>query len=132
MDVSGKGAVVVQEFFCFPHEIKVLVSKDLGKDELVVGLEDLKTLNILHRDFPKTIPGIRRQPAGGSGGGNERYNIMRGTNGANKWRRETRGRKQGASCSRWTRRSPILTPQGDTERPEDIDIYLRPQSLHFS
>ena len=36
MYVSGKGAVVVQEEHGFPHKIKVLISKDLGKDELLV------------------------------------------------------------------------------------------------
>ena len=56
MDVSGKGEIMVQEKHGLPHRIKVLVSKDLGKDELVVGLEDLKDLNILHKEFPKTLP----------------------------------------------------------------------------
>ena len=52
MDVSGKGEIIVQEDYGMPHKTKVLVSKDLGKDELVVGLEDLKALGILHKDFP--------------------------------------------------------------------------------
>ena len=39
MYVSGKGEVIVQEDDGLPLKIKVLVSKDLGKDELVVGLE---------------------------------------------------------------------------------------------
>ena len=34
----------------------MLVSKDLGKEELVVGLEDLKDLGILHNEFPRTMP----------------------------------------------------------------------------
>ena len=51
---------MVQEDHGLPHKIQVLVSKDLGKDELVVGQEDLKDLNILHTDFPKTLPEWRR------------------------------------------------------------------------
>ena len=53
MDVSGKGEVIVQEEQGLPYKIKVLVTKDLGPDELVVGLEDLKDINILHKDFPQ-------------------------------------------------------------------------------
>ena len=56
MDVSGKGEVIVQEEYGMPHKIKVLVSRDLGADELVVGLEDLKDINILHKYFPRTLP----------------------------------------------------------------------------
>ena len=50
----------------------MLVSKTLGKEELVVGLEDLKALSILHRDFPKTIPERKRRVTEG------RYNSIRG------------------------------------------------------
>ena len=39
-----------------PHKTKVLVAKDLGTDKRVVGLEDLKEINILHKEFPKTLP----------------------------------------------------------------------------
>ena len=56
MDVSGKGEIMVQEDDGLPLKIQVLVSKGLGKEELVVGLEDLKELNILHKDFPRTLP----------------------------------------------------------------------------
>ena len=35
------------------HKINVIVSKNLGKKELVEGLEDLKAMHILHKDFPK-------------------------------------------------------------------------------
>ena len=56
MNVSGKGEVMVQEEYGVPHKIKVLVSKDLGADKLVVGLEDLK-------EFPKTLPESRREDA---------------------------------------------------------------------
>ena len=52
MDVSGKGEVIVQEEYGMPHKIKVLITKDLGTDMLVVGLEDLKDINILHKEFP--------------------------------------------------------------------------------
>ena len=63
MNVSGKGEVMVQEEYGVPHKIKVLVSKDLGADKLVVGLEDLKDINILHKEFPKTLPEWRREDA---------------------------------------------------------------------
>ena len=65
----------MQEDYGLPHKIKVLVYKDLGKDELVVGLEDLKDLKILHQDFPKTLPEWR---TGEERGGNVQYNTMRG------------------------------------------------------
>ena len=45
----------VQEEHGIPHKVKVLVSKDLGKNELVVGLEDLKDIGILHREFPEKM-----------------------------------------------------------------------------
>ena len=61
MDVSGRGEIMVQEEHGLPHKIKVLVSKDLGKNELVVGVEDLKDINILHRELPKTLPEIKRE-----------------------------------------------------------------------
>ena len=56
MDVSGRGEIMVQE-----EKIKVLVSKDLDKIELVVGVEDLKDIGIVHREFPKTLPEIMRE-----------------------------------------------------------------------
>ena len=56
MDVSGKGEIMVQEEHGLPHKIKVLVSIDLGQDELVVGLENLMNINILRKGFPKTLP----------------------------------------------------------------------------
>ena len=45
MDVSGKGEIMVQEEHGLPHKIKVLVLIDLGQDELVVGLENLKRVS---------------------------------------------------------------------------------------
>ena len=57
MDVSGRGEVTLQEEYGYPHNIQVL---NLGKDKLVVGLEDLKALGIFHQDFPKTMPNRRR------------------------------------------------------------------------
>ena len=53
----------------------MLVSKDLGPDELVVGLEDLKNINILHKEFPKTLPEWRREDAKQV---NAQYNSIRG------------------------------------------------------
>ena len=45
----------------FLYKTKVLVSKSLGQEELRVGLEDLKTLHILHRDFPETLQGHKME-----------------------------------------------------------------------
>ena len=56
MDVGGKGEIMMQEEHGLPHKIKVLVSIDLGQDELVVGLENLMNINILRKGFPKTLP----------------------------------------------------------------------------
>ena len=75
MDVSGKGEVMVQEEYGLPHKIKVLVSKDLGPDKLFVGLEDMKNINILHKEFPKTLPEWRREDAKQV---NAQYNSIRG------------------------------------------------------
>ena len=66
---------MVQEEHGVPHKIKVLVSKDLGKNELVVGLEDLKDIGILHKEFPKTLPERRREDAKQF---NVQYNSIRG------------------------------------------------------
>ena len=52
MDVSGKVEIMVQEEHGLPPKIKMLVSKDLGPDELV-GLEDLKNINILTKGLPE-------------------------------------------------------------------------------
>ena len=54
---------MMQEELGLPLQIKVLVSKDLGMDELAVGLEDLKDTDILHHEFPKTLPEKRRDHA---------------------------------------------------------------------
>ena len=75
MDVSGKGKIIVQEEHGLPHKIKVLVSKDLGQDELVVCLEDLKDIVILHKEFPKTLPERRRENIKQV---NVQYNSIRG------------------------------------------------------
>ena len=58
-----------------PYKIKVLVSKDLGQDELVVGLGDLKDINILHKEFPSKLPEWRRDDARIV---NVQYNSIRG------------------------------------------------------
>ena len=63
MDVSGSGDIMLQEEHRIQHKIKVLVSKDMGQDEFVVGLVDLKDIGILHREFPKTLPERRREDA---------------------------------------------------------------------
>ena len=68
MDISRKGNIVVKEEQGFPYGIKVRISKSLMEDKLVVGLEDLKSLHILHKDFPKTLPRDSRH----------RFNRIRG------------------------------------------------------
>ena len=75
MDVSGSGEVTMQEELGFPNKIRVLNLKDLGKDELVIGLEDLKDLGILHQEFSKTLPEKRRKDARQ---GNVQFNSIRG------------------------------------------------------
>ena len=80
MDISGKGRLVVRENQGFLNVIKVLVSKSLGQDQLVVGLEDLKTLHILHNDFP-------RQSLGTGGRGTTLSGGERGSRGAGKCKR---------------------------------------------
>ena len=42
MDVSGRGEIMVREEDGWPLKIHVLVSRSLGKGELVEGLKDLK------------------------------------------------------------------------------------------
>ena len=49
MDVRGREEIMVK--LGLPHKIKVHISKHLGKDELVVVLEDLKNIGILHLNF---------------------------------------------------------------------------------
>ena len=75
MDLSGRGEIMVQEQQGLPYKIKVLISKDLGKDELVVGLEDLKDIGILHHKFPMILPEKRRDNAKQV---NVQYNSIRG------------------------------------------------------
>ena len=66
---------MVQEEYKIPHKIKVLISIDLGQDELVLGLEDLKDLGILHPEFPRTMPDKRRE---GAPIYNVKYNSIKG------------------------------------------------------
>ena len=75
MDVGGRGEIMMQEELGLPHKIKVLISKDLDKDELVAGFEDLKDIGILHHEFPKTLPEKRRHNAKQV---NVKYNSIRG------------------------------------------------------
>ena len=63
LNVSGRGEIMVQEEYGLLHKIKVLISRDLGQDKLVVGFEDLKDLGILHQEFPRTLPEKRREDA---------------------------------------------------------------------
>ena len=75
MDASGKGEVMVQDEHGLPYKINVLLTKDLGPDKLVVGLEDLKDIKILQNDFPKTLPEWRREDAKHV---NAQFNSIRG------------------------------------------------------
>ena len=56
LDVSGRGEVIVQEEYGLPHKIKLLVSQDLGLEELEVVLKDLTDPRILHLEIPRTMP----------------------------------------------------------------------------
>ena len=60
MDVSAVATVAVREMAGIPSCFQVLVSKDIGKDDMVIGIDELKTLHILHQDFPRTLPEFRR------------------------------------------------------------------------
>ena len=108
-----------------PHKIKVLVSKDLGKDELVVGLEDLKDLNILHKEFPKTLPEWRTE---GVRGDNVQYNSIRG----DQWneQREVKEKRERARgfCYILRRRSPTSTSSLRKSRWSwtNTSMYLTP------
>ena len=64
MDVTAVASVAVRELAGIPIYFQVLVSKDIGRDELVVGIDELKTLHILHADFPRTLPKFRRSYKG--------------------------------------------------------------------
>ena len=68
MDVSGRGEIMVQEF--------------------VVGLEYLKNIGILHREFPKTLPERRRKDAKQF---NIQYNSIRG----DRWNEQTEVKEKG-------------------------------------
>ena len=59
MDVTAIANVAVTENPGFPINVRVLVSSSLGKGEMVIGIEDLKTLHIFHPNFPKTRPSRR-------------------------------------------------------------------------
>ena len=66
---------MVQEDDGLPLKINVLISRSLGKEELVLGLSDLKDMNILHKDFPRTLPEFRRSAKFSKP---SQYNTMRG------------------------------------------------------
>ena len=64
MDVTAVASVAVMELGGIPSYFQVLVSKDIGKDDMVVGIDELKTLHILRADFPRTLPEFRRAYVG--------------------------------------------------------------------
>ena len=61
MDVSGRGETMMQAELGLPNKIRVLISKDLGQDEVVVWFGDLKDLGSLHYEFSKNLPEKRRE-----------------------------------------------------------------------
>ena len=61
MDVSGRGEIMVNDKYGIPHKIKVLISRDLLQDKLVVELEDFKDLGTLHLEYLRTLPEKRRE-----------------------------------------------------------------------
>ena len=61
--MSGRGETQVKEEYGLLHKIKVIISRDLGQDELEVALEDLKDLGILHQEFSRTLLEKRREDA---------------------------------------------------------------------
>ena len=94
MDVSGIGSIMVQEKEGLPLKIKVLISKSLGEEELVIGLSDLKDMHILHKDFSRTLPEFRIETKYSKP---SQYNTMRG----DQWfeqeqQREARGGRERA------------------------------------
>ena len=64
MDVSAVASVAVREMTVIPSCFQVLISRDIGKNDMVIGIDELKTLHILHQDFPKTLPEFGRAYSG--------------------------------------------------------------------
>ena len=100
MDVSGKEEIIVQEEHGLPYKIKVLVTKDLGPDKLVVGLEDLKDIKILHKDFPKTLPEWRSEDAKQV---NAKLNSIRGDQWNEQMEVKEKEKEQEEYCFTWKR-----------------------------
>ena len=95
LDVSGRGEVMVQEEYGLPHKIKVLVSEDLGLEELVVVLKDLTVPRILHQEIPrKMLYKIRKEVEIN----NVQNNIIRGDQGSDQMEmKEQRKERERAS-----------------------------------
>ena len=87
---------MIEEEFGMPHKISVLISRDLGHDELVVGLEDFKVLGILHHEFPRTRPEKRREDAKKV---NVQYKSIRGDQWSEQMEvKEQRDKRERARC----------------------------------
>ena len=86
----------MQEELGLPHIRKILISKDLDKDELVAGFEGLKDVGILHHEFPKTLPEKMSHNAKQV---NVQYNSIRGDHWSEQMevreKREERARARG-------------------------------------
>ena len=67
--------MTVEEEYGHPYNIKGLASKDLGKQ--VEGLEDLKALGNLPKDFPRTMPDSRQRQSCNDREEGEVYNSVR-------------------------------------------------------
>ena len=109
----------MQEELGFPHKIKVLISKDLGKQDIVIGLEDLKNLGILHQDFPKTLPEKRREQV------NMQYNSIRGDQWSEqmqkKERMEGRDPEDGVQ---WSQQEEVKEEREERARTRGVLLYL--------
>ena len=75
MDVSGKGEIMMEEEYELQHKINLLVSKDLGQEELIVSRKDLNDITILHNEFLKTMPERKSEDARQF---NAQYHSIRG------------------------------------------------------
>ena len=123
MDISGRREIMVQEENVIPYKIKVLVTKDSGQNKLFVGLEDLKDIGILHREFPKTLPDKRREDAKQF---NAQYTSIRGDQGNEKMEvKEKRERARGVLLYPEERYEQVVEKITNFDSfPEEIKVIL--------
>ena len=121
MDVSERGEITVQEELGFPHKINVLISKDLGREELVIGLEDLKDLGILHPEFPKTLPSRRR---GREKNINAQCNSIRGDQWAEQMEMKEKVEGREPSGVQWSQNPEVKEEREERARARGVLLYL--------